>query len=186
MTLTQSPSDRVCESRDMLNARLPHLKSYVKMGLPEKILPLVIAAAAEVGNNAFDHNLGQWRDVPGCWLESQVSGRQLWIMIADRGQGIFQSLVKVHPELADDQAAVRAAFETVISGRAPEKRGNGLKFVREAISTTPGGGLACISGAGRVHYGDQGQRCSAILDKGFNAVKGTVALMAWPCSGGPS
>ncbi len=178
-TLTKSPEESVCETREILTARLPHLKSFVKNGLPENLLPLVISTAGEIGNNSFDHNLGQWRDVPGCWFESQVTGHYLWICIADRGQGIFQSLVKVHPNLADDQAALTAAFETIISGRAPEQRGNGLKFVRNNLSATPGGGLACMSGTGRVTYGEQGEKSIAVLNKHFTKVMGTVTLMIW-------
>src|SRR5258706_14251960 len=41
---------------------------------------------------------------------------------------------------------------------SPEKRGNGLKFVKKSLSTTSGGGLACISGIGRVSYGDDGEK----------------------------
>ncbi len=178
-TAPKGPESLVCETREIFTGRLPHLKSFVRNGLPENILPLVISTAGEIGNNSFDHNLGQWRDVSGCWFESQVTGRHLWICIADRGQGIYQSLVKVHPDLANEQAALIAAFETIISGRAPEHRGNGLKFVKRSLSMTPGGGIACMSGTGRVFYGEQGERCVALLDKHFIKVKGTVTLMVW-------
>ncbi|OGR91342.1 MAG: hypothetical protein A2992_05030 [Elusimicrobia bacterium RIFCSPLOWO2_01_FULL_59_12] len=178
-TAPKGPDSLVCETREVFTGRLPHLKSYLRKGLQENLLPLVISTAGEIGNNSFDHNLGQWRDVPGCWFESQATGRHLWICIADRGQGIFQSLVKVHPELADEQAALHAAFETIISGRAPEQRGNGLKFVKKSLSMTPGGGVACISGTGRVFYGEQGEKCVALLDKNFINVQGTVTLMVW-------
>ncbi len=177
----QSPEASVSETREIFTARLPHLKSFLRNGLPENLLPLVISTAGEVGNNSFDHNLGQWRDVPGCWFESQVTGRHLWICIADRGQGVYQSLMKVHPELPDEQAALTAAFDTIISGRAPERRGNGLKFVKNTMVKTPGGGIACISGTGRVSYGEQGERCAKLLDKRFHHTKGTVTLMLWPC-----
>ncbi len=180
-TAPEGPESMVCETREVFTARLPHLKSFVRNGLPENILPLVIATAGEVGNNSFDHNLGQWRDVPGCWFESQVTGKQLWICIADRGQGIYHSLVKVHPELANEQVAINAAFETIISGRSPENRGNGLKYVKNNLSTTPGGGIACISGTGRVFYGEQGERCIVLLGKHFSNVRGTVTLMIWTC-----
>src|SRR5882672_2510298 len=53
-TLTQSPQQWVCETREILTARLPHLKSFVKNGLPEKLLPLVVSTAGEIGNNSFD------------------------------------------------------------------------------------------------------------------------------------
>lgn len=177
--LTQSPQSSVCETRDVLAARLPHLKSFLANGLPPDLLPMVISMTGEIGNNSFDHNSGQWRDVPGCWFQSQVTGGHFWICIADRGQGVFQSLVRVHPHLTDDQAALTAAFETIISGRAPEQRGNGLKFVRQNIATTPGAGLACMSGKGRVFYGEQKEKCLALLDKYFTEVKGTITLMVW-------
>jgi len=163
--LKTNPVDAVCETRDVFAGRLPRLEQYVREGLPNAMLPLVISSAGEIGNNSFDHNIGQWRDVPGCWFESQVSGQQLWICIADRGQGIFKSLAKNHPDLKNDQTAVKAAFETIISGRAPERRGNGLKFVRAMVLRGPASGIACISGTGIVRYGMQGRKCAALLER---------------------
>jgi hypothetical protein len=93
-------------------------------------LRLAISVAGEIGNNTFDHNLGQWRDVHVFWFECQVTGGRLWMVLADRGQGIFQSLAGVHPGITDEEEALKAAFEKVISGRGPEQRGNGIKFVR--------------------------------------------------------
>jgi hypothetical protein len=177
--VTHSPDPWVCETREIFSGRLPHLKSFTRDGLPENLLPLVISTAGEVGNNSFDHNLGQWRDVPGCWFEAQVTGHHLWVCIADRGQGVYRSLTKVHPELADDQTALTAAFETVISGRAPEQRGNGLKFVRQSVAMTPGAGITAVSGAGRVFYGEQGEKCMAMLAKQLIEANGTVTLMVW-------
>src|SRR5260221_14658880 len=66
-TAPKGPESLVCETREVFAGRLPHLKSFVKNGLPENILPLVISTTGEIGNNSFDHNLGQW-DVPGCWF----------------------------------------------------------------------------------------------------------------------
>ncbi|MFN0118193.1 MAG: winged helix-turn-helix domain-containing protein [Elusimicrobiota bacterium] len=178
-TLDKNPQQWVCETREIFNARLPHLKSFMNNGLSENILPLVISIIGEIGNNSFDHNLGQWKDVPGCWFESQVTGHHLWVWIADRGQGIFQSLIKIHKHLKDDQTALKAAFETIISGRAPEQRGNGLKYVKNNLSTTQGCGVACISGTGHVQYGEQGEKCAALLSKNFSKVNGTFTLMTW-------
>lgn len=175
----QSPDTMVCETREILAGRLPRLKDHVRSGLPASLLPLVISTAGEVANNSFDHNLGRWRDVPGCWFESQVSGGILWILVGDRGQGVLRSLAKSYPEFTDDQPALKAAYETIISGRAPEQRGNGLKFVRNSIEATPNSGLSCGSGTGRVHYGDHGPKCRTTLDTFFSDVKGTVTIMAW-------
>jgi len=103
------------------------------MGLKADELPLTISVVGEIGNNCFDHNLGHWKDVPGCWFETQITGGLLWVCIADRGQGVLKSLARTDPALRDDQAALIAAFERNISGRAPEHRGNGLKFVKNVI-----------------------------------------------------
>ena len=51
------------------------------------------------------------------------------IVIADRGQGILSSINKVKPDIKTDVDALKVAFTEIISGRFPEKRGNGLKFV---------------------------------------------------------
>ena len=56
---------------------------------------------------------------------------------SDRGQGILKTLRQVKPELANDQKALKVAFTEVISGRAPEARGNGLKFVRKIVEENP-------------------------------------------------
>lgn len=173
-----SPST-VCESRDILTARLSHLKAFVKQGLLNEDLPLIISATGEIGNNSFDHNLGQWRDVPGCWFENQITGGRLWICIADRGQGIYRSLIRVDPTIQNDQAALEAAFEKYISGRAPEKRGNGLKYVKNLILGKKGRGLACCSGRGQIHYGDWGMDCQKVLESTFSKATGTITLVCW-------
>jgi len=43
------------------------------------------------------------------------------------------TLKKVRPGLKNDQDGLRTAFTEIISGRAPENRGNGLKFVRKIV-----------------------------------------------------
>lgn len=169
----------ICETRSIFTGRLTHLKSFVQNGLSENLLPLVISTAGEIGNNSFDHNLGQWRDVPGCWFEPRVNGKQLWIWIADRGQGIFHSLIRVHPEIVNEDAALKAAFETIISGRAPEQRGNGLKFVKNTLSAIPGSGVSCISGTALISYGEKGESCAAVLKKYFTHIDGTATLLLW-------
>ncbi|MGQ0504930.1 MAG: winged helix-turn-helix transcriptional regulator [Myxococcaceae bacterium] len=167
------------ETRDALTARLPRMKTFLHHGLPPEVLPLVISTTGEVANNSFDHNLGQWQDAPGCWMEGEVIGRQLWICVGDRGQGVFRSLSRVDPSLTDDQAALETAFEKMLSGRAPEKRGNGLKFVRNNVEQRPGAGLACCSGTGLVSFGEWGERCADVLRRHFTKVEGTFTLIVW-------
>jgi len=169
----------VCETRDVFAGRLSHIVPIEKKGLSKDDLPLVISIAGEIGNNSFDHNLGQWQDVPGCWFELQLTRQQLWIVVADRGQGIYRSLSRVVPNLPDDQVAIEKAFSERISGRAPEQRGNGLKFVTGIISEKPNTGLACVSGSGLIHYGDLGETCKDVLKTVISKNMGTVTIMTW-------
>lgn len=94
---------------------------------------LLIAVFGELGNNAFDHNLGKWRDLSGLYF---YASDQVYCF-GDRGQGIYSSLLRVLPTLDSDLAAVKAAFTQKISGRSPENRGNGLKFVSAAVQSNP-------------------------------------------------
>lgn len=95
------------------------------------IYPLIVAAAGEIGNNSFDHNLGNWPDIPGIFFGYDSLTRQ--IVLADRGQGILKTLHRVKPQLENDEQALETAFTEIISGRAPEERGNGLKFVKKIV-----------------------------------------------------
>lgn len=169
----------VCETRDIFSARLGHFIPLQSRGLSEEELPLIIATTGEIGNNSFDHNMGQWKDIPGCWFEIQVLRHRLWVLIADRGQGIYRSISRVVPDILDEQSAVQKAFEEQLSGRAPEKRGNGLKFVRKLIMETSERGIACRSGRGAVFYGDFGEDCFHLLKSLPEQDFGTVTLIAW-------
>jgi len=93
--------------------------------------PLIVAIVGEIGNNSFDHNLGNWPDISGIFFSFDVNKRQ--IALADRGQGVLRTLKRVKPEIKNDAEALHTAFTEVISGRAPEARGNGLKFVLEVV-----------------------------------------------------
>jgi len=95
------------------------------------IYPLIVAAAGEIANNSFDHNLGNWPNIPGIFFATDLIKRQ--IVIADRGQGILTTLKRVRPALENDGQALKTAFTEILSGRAPEERGNGLKFVKKII-----------------------------------------------------
>jgi hypothetical protein len=97
----------------------------------ENTFPLVSAIVGEIGNNSFDHNLGNWTDIPGIFFGYDVEKRE--VVLADRGQGILKTLKRVRPELESDEQALKVAFSEIISGRAPEARGNGLKFVKNVV-----------------------------------------------------
>jgi len=174
-----SPSSEICETRDIFSARLNHFVPLEKKELSHATLPLVISLVGELGNNCFDHNLGQWKDLPGCWFEFQLTQKQLWVIIADRGQGIYNSLLRVLPDITNEQAAIEIAFNKNISGRAPEQRGNGLKYVKNIILENSNRGLACHSGKGKIHFGGLGSKCATILQPIQNQNFGTITCVAW-------
>ena len=116
--------DNYCQTRDVFQSRLAHL-------LAETQNYLLVASIGEIGNNSFDHNLGNWRDIPGIIFLHDKQAKT--VVIADRGQGIKATLSKVKPDIKDDQTAIKAALTEIISGRAPEQRGNGLKFVSNSV-----------------------------------------------------
>lgn len=122
-----------CSNSATFQSRLIKLQdSLIRDNHSKDIFSLIVSMAGEIGNNSFDHNLGQWPDVPGIFFGYDL--RKRTVVLADRGLGILQTLSRVKPELQNNQDALRVAFTETISGRAPEARGNGLKYVREVIS----------------------------------------------------
>lgn len=128
-------SDYYCQTRDIFQAKLDKmLRGFLQIkGLNEGNSYILSAIAGEIGNNSFDHNLGNWRDVPGIFFAYEISENEIRIILADRGQGVLKTLKKAKPELKSDAEALKTAFMERISGRTPENRGNGLKFVRENV-----------------------------------------------------
>ena len=125
--------DFYCSNSSVFQARLSRLESELgKIKELDEMYSLISAIVGEIGNNSFDHNLGNWPDIPGIFFAYDLSKRK--VVLADRGQGILTTLKKVKPELANHQEALRVAFVEIISARAPESRGNGLKFVREVVA----------------------------------------------------
>jgi hypothetical protein len=114
--------DYFCSSRDVFQVRID---SYA-LGTSKYLESAIIG---EIGNNTFDHN---WD-----FAEGHARGTYLnlydfenTVILADFGRGIRKSLERVY-QAKDDKAALEIAFTQQISGRAPEQRGNGLKFVLE-------------------------------------------------------
>lgn len=125
-----------CATRDIFQARLDKLRLTLerKFG-QDNLVYLLIAVVGEIGNNAFDHNLGAWRDIPGVYFSHDLE--QKTVVIADRGQGIFKTIKQAKPTIQNNQEALKVAFTETISGRSPERRGNGLKFVAAVTSNNP-------------------------------------------------
>lgn len=122
-----------CSNSSVFQARLARLEFTLKKEKEfENIFSLITSVTGEIGNNSFDHNLGQWADINGIFFAYDIPKRM--VVLADRGNGILQTLKRVRPELQDNKSALEVAFTEVVTGRAPEPRGNGLKFVRKAVA----------------------------------------------------
>jgi hypothetical protein len=137
-------AEEYCSTRDIFQARLEKFRLQIEQSnfLNASLLAAVLG---EIGNNAFDHNLGNWRDVPGVYFDTQKNRAS--VIIADRGQGVRKTISRVRPETSSDAEALKIAFTEIISGRSPEQRGNGLKFVKRVISQQKWN-LTFISGNG--------------------------------------
>jgi len=112
-------------SRDVFSARI---QSYILQ--TNKYLEAAIIG--EIGNNTFDHNFIFQQNFPS-GVYCNLSYQKKYIAIVDYGMGVRQSLASVLPSIGSDAEAVETAFTKRISGRFPEQRGNGLKFVSETI-----------------------------------------------------
>lgn len=129
-------SDYYCQTRDIFQARLEKMK--IVLSKNKKISEsrfLLSAIAGEIGNNSFDHNLGNWPDVMGIFFDYEIFNDKCVIVLADRGVGILKTLQRVKPELNSYKDALNMAFTETISSRHPERRGNGLKFVKNSIES---------------------------------------------------
>lgn len=121
-----------CPSIEIFKTRLERMARELEAKESfRSIGPIISSVAGEIGNNSFDHNIGNWPDVPGVFFAYDFGKRV--IVLADRGRGVLATLLAVRPSLTSDKDALFVAFTESVTGRAPEHRGNGLKFVRKAV-----------------------------------------------------
>jgi len=127
------PEEFYCQNSAIFQARLADMANIMMQNQATKDnFSLIVSVAGEIGNNSYDHNLGQWPDEPGIFFGYDLNKKQ--IVLADRGLGVLATLKRAIPGLANHQQALEAAFTETISGRAPENRGNGLKYVRKVVA----------------------------------------------------
>lgn len=127
------PDNHYCLNSAIFQSRLAKMENLMMQNkISEDFASRIVSIAGEIGNNSFDHNLAQWPDVPGIFFAYDLNKKQ--IVLADRGLGILKTLKRVKPEIKNDEQALEVAFTEIISGRAPEERGNGLKYVKFIIS----------------------------------------------------
>ena len=164
-----------CPTSSEFKGRLSKLQSALEK-LPDlkEYYPLIVAIVGEIGNNSFDHNLGNWPDISGIFFSYDTNKRQ--IALADRGQGILRTLKRVKPDVKNDEDALHIAFTEIISGRAPEARGNGLKFVLEVVLSRPVE-LDFYSGAAKVSVNNDNEVKKMELSKTDLYYSGCLALI---------
>lgn len=137
-----------CQNRGESAARLSKwMTNFKAFGLASDKSAILTAIIGELTNNTFDHNLGHWHDPSGCFVGIVMQSEIIRVFIADRGQGIISSLGRSLEGKYPPQEVLRRAFEERISGRAPERRGNGLKFVLHHIKDNRGSLLCYSQGA---------------------------------------
>ncbi len=165
------PGTFYCATSSIFNARLTKME-YALMQKPgfEKLYSLITVITGEIGDNSFAHNLGKWPDTAGIFFGYDLDKRI--IVLADCGLGILETLRQVRPQLKSHVAAVEVAFTEFISGRAQEKRGNGLKLVREVILANPID-LFFTSGDAEIRMQDDYKEFR--VTRGSNRVRGCLA-----------
>jgi hypothetical protein len=127
------PTEYYCERPDRFTSRVAKMGSNLQRdaNVSESLASLLTLIAGEIGDNSFAHNIGNWLDLPGVFYAYDLKKRI--IVLADRGRGVKTTLQQVRPSIDTDIQAITVAFNEVISGRDPEKRGNGLKVIRGIV-----------------------------------------------------
>jgi len=162
-----------CENVSVFNYRLNKLeRDLMVIAEFKESYSLTTSMVGEIGNNSFDHNIGNWPDIPGIFFGYNVTKR--WVVLADRGQGILKTLSRAK-KLSDHSDALRVAFTEVISGRAPEARGNGLKYVKNIITENKDYKLKFQTGDAELlmEYGNKDLKIKKKSDK----IRGCLALI---------
>jgi hypothetical protein len=142
--------DRFSITRDIFTARLESFIINTKKYLEAAII-------GEIGNNTFDHNF-MFRNMCQKGVYCDFYFREKYVIVGDYGRGIKDSLIHIVPNIKNDAEALETAFTERISGRYPEPRGNGLKFVSEAIQNNnwnlyfQSGAAYCLINNRGIHY----------------------------------
>jgi hypothetical protein len=178
---TPEESELVCKTRDVFQARLDTLlRELMRAGWSVSDSALVVAVLGEIGNNSYDHNLGRWPDAAGCWFGRATTNDPPLFWITDRGVGLLATLRRADPTIRTPDEAIEAAFARVLSGRAPERRGNGLKFVRSVVNAHPTRSLVACSGGATARFGSlQATLPEAASRLAAAPAPGVAAILAW-------
>ncbi|MEK7187254.1 MAG: MerR family DNA-binding transcriptional regulator [Patescibacteria group bacterium] len=178
------PAEYYCEQQARFSSRLEKMGLLLSQtkSVSEEAASLLTTVAGEIGDNSFMHNIGNWPDVPGIFFAYDIGKR--FIVLADRGQGVRKTLSRVRPNIETDVEALRVAFTEIVSGREPEKRGNGLKVVRRIVELNPIGflfrsGVAKVSARGGSAFGGKSpkEQGSITITAASENIRGAYAVI---------
>lgn len=171
------PGEYYCERSDCFTSRLTKMGDALLRAenISQDLASLITLIAGEIGDNSFTHNIGNWPDKKGIFYAYDFTKRI--VILADRGRGIKATLQQVRPNLATDMEALAVAFTEIISGRNPEKRGNGLKVVRRVLESNEIG-LVFRSGIGLVSILPSTRKKMQIT-MSDNNIRGTYAVISF-------
>jgi hypothetical protein len=163
-----------CSFRDELAGRL---SSKIRLmfrdfGMNKEEEQRVTALVGELGNNVFDHNEGEWpTSFRGAIIIAQryPQLRKIEVVVADAGVGFLGSLKTYDPAPKDDVEAIKLGL-LGITGRAGERRGNGLKTIQDWTINNFNGIVRIHSGNGLVVIDKGGQKIEVV-----NKILGTLA-----------
>lgn len=175
VTPPELSSEVYCDTQDRFHARQNTLAILLdQQEETRSVAPIVASMTGEIGNNSFDHNIGNWPDVAGIFFAYDFSKRI--VALADRGVGIRTTLRRVRPNIKDDIEALTIAMNERVSGRAPEQRGNGLKFVRK-VAEKYGVGVMLQSGIAVAEVRKGAKKLSIRLAD--RNIRGTIAKITY-------
>jgi excisionase family DNA binding protein len=169
------PDQFYCQNSGIFQARITKMETLMIQNKDaNKLFSLLTSIAGEIGNNSYDHNLGQWPDIPGIFFGYDLSKKQ--IVLADRGVVILETLKRVKPDLKNHKEALETAFTEVISGREPEARGNGLKYVKNVILKNP---ISLVFQTGDAKLILNGNSADLNIENATENVRGCFALITY-------
>lgn len=162
-----------CQTKDIFGARLDKFYQMFKhCGLDDSQSGYLTGILGEIGNNSFDHNLGNWPlDLTGAIIVGQAypKKKQLEIVVADPGIGFKDSLRRIKPDLKNQVEAIKIALKEGISGRIDERRGNGLKIIQDWTFNQLSGKLMVQSYDGLIEARSTGIKSHTVF-----SVSGTI------------
>ena len=164
-----------CQNSAVFQGRLVKMETLMLKDKNAKgLYSLLTSIAGEIGNNSYDHNIGRWPDVPGIFFGYDLGKKH--IVLADRGLGILETLKRVKPELKNHKEALKVAFTEIISGRQPEARGNGLKYVRNVISKNL---ISLVFQTGNAKLKLNGNSADLNIENSSENIRGCLVLITY-------